>query len=878
MEVIVSHKNTDFDAFASMIAVKKLYPNALMVLTGSQNQNVRDFISLHSDIFNFVNVKDIDLSQIKKLIVVDTKIAKRLEELEEVALNPDVEVVVFDHHPPSSEDMKIDVDFSRQLGSTTTSIVELIREWGISITPFESTVFALGIHEDTGSLTYPTTTYLDVETVAFLMAKKANIKIIRTFLNLTLTEQQHKLLEELISKSKIVRIKDVDILMSYVRTSEFVNGFSVLAHKLGDLEEADVTFIYAKMKDRIYIVARSKRDDVDVGKIISPFNGGGHPTAASASIKGITLNEIEKKLIEQISREIRAPITAKDIMSTTVKTISEKSSIRDAEEKMTLYGHSGLPVAKRGKIIGIISRKDIDKAIRHRLSHAPVKGFMSKKVITASPDSTIKYLQKTMIENAIGRIPILDKNKLIGIVTRKDILRAQHGNEYISEENLLTVTYGFTPEIIRKRITQLLPKWLIKIIDDLGRLSDSQNVKTHLVGGFVRDLLLKYPNLDVDVVVEGDAITFAKRIVKKLGGRVRPHKKFGTAVVVLPNNFHIDFASARSEYYEHPAALPYVEKSSIYQDLYRRDFSINSMAITLNTNNFGQILDYFGGQKDILEKRIRVMHNLSFIEDPTRIFRAVRFEQRYGFSMDSQTESFAKNAIGMELIDKLTASRIREELVALLSELKPWRVIIRLDMLKALRTVHPQLKSTPYVIKRLKCIQSSYDILSKKFSPKPLPWIVNFIGLFYDLSLNEVEKWCSMMKMKKKFAERIIQGVSKLKDVVKSLKARKIKNSQIHKVLSDLYSESIIIIHALFPNVRKKVEKYVMELKDIAISFTGQDLINMGFKPSPVFKHVLKSLLDAKLDGLIEDRQDEILYIEKNVDLLRLKKKESKKS
>jgi len=674
-----------------------------------------------------------------------------LGDFEKVALSPDVEVVIFDHHPQSQEDMKIDIDFSRQLGSTTTSIVALIRERGIPITPFEATVFAIGIHEDTGSLTYPTTTYLDVETVAFLMAQRANIKIIRKFLNLTLTKQQHKLLEELILKSKIVRIKDVDILMSHVKTSEFVNGFSVLAHKLGDLEEADITFIYAKMRDRIYIVARSKRDDIDVGKIISYFNGGGHPTAASASVKGMTLHDIEKKLIEQISNEIGSPLTAKDIMSTVVKTISEKTTMKEAEERMVLYGHSGLPVIKRGKIIGIISRKDIDKAVRHKLSHAPVKGFMLKRIITASPDTTAKYLQKTMIENAIGRIPILDGSKLVGIVTRKDILRAQHGDEYMPENNLLISSHSFTPETIRKRITQLLPKWLIKVIDNIGELADKQNVKAYLVGGFVRDLLLKYSNLDVDIVVEGDGIAFAKKVVKKFDGRIRSHKKFGTAVVILPNDFHIDFASARSEYYEHPAALPSVEKSSIYQDLHRRDFSVNSMAIALNKKNFGQILDFFGGQRDILEKRIKIMHNLSFIEDPTRIFRAVRFEQRYGFCMDSQTENLARNAIGMKLVDELTTSRVREELVALFSESKSWRVVMRLDNLKALRTIHPQLKSTLYVIKRLKEIQSSFYKLSDEFSPKPLHWIVNMIGLFYDVPLNEVEKWCSKMKMKKKY-------------------------------------------------------------------------------------------------------------------------------
>ena len=222
-------------------------------------------------------------------------------------------------------------------------------------------------------------------------------------------------------------------------------------------------------------------------------------------------------------------------------------------------------------------------------------------------------------------------------------------------------------------------------------LAQELGFKIYAVGGFVRDILLARPNLDIDLVVEGDGIRFARELAKVRQGRVKEHQKFKTAVVVFPDGQRIDVATARLEYYEYPTALPTVELSSIKLDLYRRDFTINALALNLTPGHFGQLMDFFGAQRDIKEKVIRVLHSLSFVEDPTRILRAVRFEQRFSFRIDGQTLKLIKNAVQLNLFAKLTGIRLAHELQIILGEENVLENLNRLQDLKLLAAIHPQL-------------------------------------------------------------------------------------------------------------------------------------------------------------------------------------------
>src|SRR6185295_10740104 len=206
-------------------------------------------------------------------------------------------------------------------------------------------------------------------------------------------------------------------------------------------------------------------------------------------------------------------------------------------------------------------------------------------------------------------------------------------------------------------------------------LAKRTSVSVYAVGGFVRDLLLGRPNVDIDLVVEGDAIAFARAFAKENGGRAKVHERFGTAAVVFPDEFKLDVAMARTEYYKHPSALPTVQPSSIKEDLFRRDFTINALALRLNADRFGELIDFYGGQRDLKERTIRVLHSRSFIDDPTRVFRAVRFEYRFGFRLGKETLTLIRDAVELGLFHRLSGTRLLEELILLLSEENPRRII-----------------------------------------------------------------------------------------------------------------------------------------------------------------------------------------------------------
>lgn len=849
MEIIITHLSSDFDSFAGMVAAKKIYKRAQIVLPTAINQNVRKFITLYEDeLPSLLDPKSIDFSKIKRAIVIDTKFASRLGPAKAALDNKGIEVVVYDHHQKTSRDLKATRDYSREVGAATSILVNLIKEKKISITPLDATLFTLGIYEDTGSFTYPGTTSSDLEAAAFLMEKEANLFVVSKFLNLSLTEDQHRLLEKLIMNCKKINVNETEILLSQAEMPDFVEGLSVLTRKLSQIEDISIVICWAKMKGKIYAVGRSDNKNVDVSEILEAVGGGGHPQAASAVVNDIAFREVEKKLIGSLKKHIKRPMLARDVMSYPVRVVKEDASIAQVDKILKKYGHSGIPIVDNTEnLVGIITRKDIDKAIGHGLSHAPVKGFKSRSVVRADANTSIDEIQNLMVENGIGRVPITDKKKIIGIITRKDVLRFLHGRSY---ENF----WGFFPEKV---------KGILKIISGVSQVL---KYNTYLVGGIVRDAILKIPNFDIDIVVEGDGIRFGKKLSSRFDCRLECHRKFGTAVLVLSDGQHIDIASARVEYYKSPAALPSVESGNIKQDLSRRDFTINTMAVSLNKENFGEILDYFGGREDLKNRKIKVLHKMSFIEDPTRIFRAVRFEKRLGFKMDSQTEKLARTTINMNIVSKLNGVRIRDELIYIFNEKNPLEAIERLYELDALRKIGIKVKVDKKFTGQVKRILKYYGEMKdyyNKTGSEVKKWRLLFTLLLKGIKPDKIERWCSEMKVKKRDVNIILETYKMWNDTRRNLKSIIKKNSTIYYRVNNIPPELQVIACSWGNKYLKNIKKYLTDLSSLHLEINGNTLKDMGYKPSEKFGDVLKKLFKMKLDGKIAGRKDEISNLKK---------------
>ncbi len=866
MDIITSHTNADFDALASMVAAKKLYPEAKLVFPGSQEKSMRDFF-LESAFYalDVERLKNIDVDGITRLVIVDNRNPARLGKLSGALKRPGVTVHIYDHHPPTEGDIRGEKEVIEHVGATTTIMVELLRQQGIPISELEATIMALGIYEETGSLTFVSTTVRDVQAAAYLLSQGAQLNIISDFISRELTAEQIAILNNLIESAKSYDINGVQVVISSLAIPHFVPDLANLAHKIRDMESLDVLFLVVQMGDKTHVIARCRIPQVNAGLVLEGLGGGGHATAASAVARDMTYLQARERLIDLLKQHIKPGPVAREIMTSPVKTIPSGSTIAEAGEAMTRFSVNVLPVLGDETFQGIITREIVQKALFHGLGKQKVEEFMNTGGPVASPDMPMSQVERAMIEEHQRFIPVLDQGgMLVGAITRTDLLRSLH------EERLAEIPESDerTPRTIRTvkgLIEERVPQEVREALHMVGDVADESGFPVYLVGGIVRDLFLRVANLDIDIVVEGDGITFAGMLVKKAGGRMKTHQKFGTAVVVLPNGLKLDIATARLEYYESPAALPTVELSSIKKDLYRRDFTINTLAVRLNRKRYGELIDFFGGLRDIKDKTIRVLHSLSFVEDPTRVLRAVRFEQRFDFHLSKHTQNLIKTAVNMKLFNRLTGERIYTELVLMFSEAEPLKVLKRMKDFDLLKFIHPNLKGSAELERLFAGIGETLTWFRLLYLDlKAEKWFVYFLGLFDRLKDTAAAEALERLSIPVRIRTRVQQARTRSRDVLYVFyKDQQLPLSRVYDLLAPLDTEAILLMMAKARQERakKNISLYLTHLRNVKVIITGDDLKQLGIPPGPRYRKLLAELLDAKLDGLVRNREEEIAFV-----------------
>ncbi|MDI6900508.1 MAG: CBS domain-containing protein [Anaerosomatales bacterium] len=871
-QLVVGHANPDFDAYAAMVAATKLYRGARAVFLGSQNANVREFHNLHEDFLSFVDLRSLDGDAVERVIMVDTRDPGRIGEIGRIAEREDVEVVVYDHHPRAEGDIEAAEDHCMSVGAATSILVHELRDRGIAITPLEASVMLLGIHEDTGSLTYPGTTAYDAEAVTYLMAAGADLEVVTRFLSRALDEQQRALLDRLLDSLETWSVHGQDIAVASASAEEYVDSASVLTHYISEDLGYPVAIAIVDMPERLHVVARSRLAEVDVGSVLAHLGGGGHPQAASAALKGASVEEVRERLRDALELVVTAPLRAADIMSTPVRTVGPEMTMGEAGRLMATWGHGGLPVVEDERLVGLVTRKDVDKASRHGLDHAPVTGFMAREPITVARSTPMAELERLLARAGIGRVPVVEGDRLVGIVTRKDLLRAEHGEAYLDRavvRERTEATRAFLGSVDR-----LLPENAREAVHVLGRLADEDGLRAHVVGGFVRDMLLGRKNLDVDIVVEGDGLEFAQRAAERLGKRVRVHRRFGTAVLIWDKHLHVDITSARTEYYTRPGALPTVERSSLRQDLFRRDFSINAMAASIDPASFGIIADPFGGLHDLKRGVVRSLHSLSFVEDPTRVLRAARFEKRYGFSIDPSTEALLRQAVDMNMLDEVSGARIREEVLDIVDEEPCAPIFERLAELGALGTLLPDGADPRRVLDELALTETAYRTLSEGFQRTPRRRVTLITALGASGGRRETEKWAKWLRFGREYGTPVVFAAEKSEHLLQRLRdRRKMRDSRLYFLLEGVPDEVVCYLWAVGDRTtRERVERFVRTLSRIRTAVSGEDLVALGLEPGPRFSGILAEALADRIDGRAVGREAELANLER---LVRRRRKDS---
>ncbi len=869
MEVITTHINADFDAMGSMIAARKLYPGALLVFPGSQERTLREyFIKSTVYIYNFKRLRDIDIEQVTRLILVDTRQSSRIGKFVDILNKPGLEVHVYDHHPDAEDDVRANLSVVKNFGSTVTLFTQLFVERGIEVTPEEATIMSLGVFEDTGSFTFNSTTPEDFEAAAFLLKSGADLNVVSDMVTQELTAEQINLLNELIVSAKNYNFHGVEVCLTMVSVDRYVGDFAVLVHKLRDIQNLDVVFALARMDDRVYLVARSRIPEVNVGAVTSVFGGGGHATAASASIKDLTLVQAEAKLLEILRDHIHPYPTAENLMTSPAVYTEPGVEIAEAELTMVRYNINAMPVLENGALIGLITRQVLEKALFHGLTQQTVTEFMHTDVASVGPKAGLVEIQTHLVERHQRILPVVDKGKVLGVITRRDLLdfMLDEHNDQNSLFDERAVAHWSKRKNIQSVLAEQLPKNIIQMLREFGVLAESLGFRAYAVGGFVRDLLLRRTNFDIDIVLEGDAIEFARAFAEQHGIKAKLHKKFNTAMLVFAEGQTVDIASARFEYYQHPAALPIVESSSLKMDLYRRDFTINTLAVALNPEEFGQLIDFFSGQRDIKEKIIRVLHNLSFIEDPTRILRAIRFEQRFGFRIGKQTASLIRNAVHMGLIQKLGGRRFLHEIRLILEEEDPvpsLRRMAEFGEMSALAGAINFDKKMVELFGRLREVISWYRL---SFLDEPLErWWVYLLGLFSNLGMQDVEAACRRLLLTVSQRDRLMWTLENVGRLLKSFfpDVSSQKPSEVYRALLPFRSEELLFLmgKADKESTRKAVSHYFNRYRNTQTELKGKDLKALGIPPGPIYRQLLDELLDARINKQVRNRSEELRFL-----------------
>ncbi|NWF92009.1 MAG: CBS domain-containing protein [Syntrophaceae bacterium] len=873
MDVITTHTNADFDSLASMIAAKKLYPNATLVFPGSQERSLRDFF-IHSTLYalDVERMKNIDLREVKRLILVDTRQISRIGKFSEIVSRPGLEIHIYDHHPASSDDLHGSLEIVSEVGATVTLLLHILQEKKVEITPDEATVMMLGIYEDTGNLTFPSTKEEDFKAAGYLLRKGANLSILSNVITKELTAEQVFLLNDLIRSATRYTIHGIEVVIAQASLDRYIGDIAILVHKLKDMENLDVLFVLVQMEDRTYLIGRSRIDEVNVAEIASEFGGGGHPTAASATVKGMPLTEVHNRLLKTLGEMVKPKKAAKDVMTYPVKALTPDQTLEEADEVLRRYNLNVLPVLFEERVVGLISKQVVERAIHHGLRGALVKEYMTTEFSVVSPEAPFSQVRELMIGQNQDLLPVIEKGRLVGAISDRDVIRVLQTEmtRSIKESTALDGQPLYArKKVIAKLMKERFPERLQHLLTEFGRVGDELGYSVYAVGGFVRDLLMRVENFDVDIVVEGDAIRFAEEFEKRFSCRIRTHKKFGTAIILFPDGLKVDVATARLEVYDSPGALPTVERGSIKMDLYRRDFTINTLAIQLNPKGFGELIDFFGGVKDIKEKVVRVLHNLSFVEDPTRVFRAIRFEQRLGFQIAKHTQNLMKSAVKTGFMDRLSGGRVLSELILILQEEVPTQALKRMRDFHLLTLLHPRIRFDEEVealFEQIHHVVSWFDLLF--LDERYERWLIYFYGLIDFLKEAEIEELCQRLAMNEKLRKRVIEGKGRIErgllQIFSWINAGiRPKRSEIYAILNPLSTEEKLFMMAKTTQTetRRYISLYFTQLKDARPLLKGTDLIEMGVKPGPSIKEALAALLKARLDEQVITRQDEMDYV-----------------
>jgi len=852
MKVILTHEHADFDAVASLVGLARLVPDAIPVLPQNVNDNVKDFLTLFGSGLPLVDRDELPRSRVRHAWLVDTRNVQSVR-----GMTAATNRTVIDHHvespagEPAQPAGQLDV---QPVGATSTLIVERLASAGVIPTGVEASLLLLGIYEDTGSLTYPGTTPRDLRAAAWLLGHGADLGLRARFLRHMLSDAARDLQRRLIDSARWLETGGRHIVVTAAAAPDFDEEIAAVAGKMLELLEPDALFVLVDLGTHVQLVARGMSAAVDVGAVAEALGGGGHSRAAAAVVRSSDLESAAAAVIAHVPAAVKPGTAVAQIMARgPVRSLHPDQEVADAHVLAQRHGHEGYPVVADGVVVGLITRRDLDRAMSHHLGGEPVRRLLGGAVVTVSPDDSVEVLHQRMMAHDVGQVPVIADGRMVGIVTRTDVLRHW-------ADRLAAGPRSRSLPNLAARLEQALSREQILAVRRLAGIASERGERAYLVGGLPRDLVLaRERGPDIDLVIEGDAPAVARRAAERHGGRVIAHQRFGTAKWTV-GPVAVDLISARSEYYREPTALPSVSRGTLRSDLRRRDFTINTLAVALDADRFGEVIDEFGAMDDIHAGRIRVLHGLSFVEDPTRMLRAVRFQVRLGFAIEPRTLDLVPEAL--ELLPRVSGARIRNELHQIMREREPAGGLLALDQLGVLGALQPGLAAGTRIDRLYEALPAAWHTwwrLAARGGPcarlGPEVLLAAWLADRGAAGVRAAER----LRLPKREQTSIRTAVELLtqRHVVREARA---PAGALFEALRLTPPVALALAWACSPEAatRANLLRYARDLAHVKLRITGADLAALGVRPGPVYGRALRAVLRARLDGLPASREAEL--------------------
>lgn len=870
LEVIATHLGADFDAFSSTLAARKLHPGAVLFFPGSREESVRRMIEERGVELDETRQKELDPSRIRRLVLCDIRQRDRIGVLAQwLDEHPEIEVLAYDHHPDATDDVEITGGIvDPGVGATCTLLVEELRRREIEVTPEEATLFLMGIYEDTGSLAYGTTDRRDLEAAGWLLERGGDLSAVRRYAVHSLDAPHVEVLYRMTQELRVFSIRGHRVGIVVLELGEYVPELAPLVSTCVEIFDLPLLFGVFGEGDRVTIIARGDLEDYDLGAALEALDaGGGHPTAAAGSLKGLTALETQERLLDHLEATLPAVGTAADLMTSPCVGVDAEETVEAAKERLVRSRINAAPVMSDERAIGAVTRQILDAALQHGMGDRPVTRVMERGLEWVPPEAPASELGRRILEQHPRFVLVGDPQAGVpfGIVTRMTVLRHLHARLEQEGERIERRSRA-CPD--RRRdvsdlVAERLPAELFDLLERVAAVARRGDHRAYLVGGFVRDLLLGRENADLDFVVEGDGPLFARELGEELDARVRVHEAFMTATVVAPDLPAIDVATARSEYYEAPAALPEVQMSPLRQDLYRRDFTINTLAIRIGPEPGYELIDYFGGQRDLEEGILRVLHSLSFIDDPTRALRAVRLETKLGFEISEETLRLVELALAEGVFDRLSGSRLRDELRRLLGDPHTaLRGLERLAEIGVLRVVHPALVLDDRRLSNLRDARAAFEWYElEELDEPPVEFArLAFLALALGMEVSECRELADRLDLVGEERRELVEVGERVESACATLAEADVRPHRVRRALAALTGEEVLLVMGIGgEDVRAWVRRDLEVLRHLELEIGGQDLLRAGYEEGPAIGAALGATLDARLDGEL-GREEELEY------------------